>query len=98
MSLKTLEAREKVLGAEHPSTLKSKISLARILEDRGEYQEALRLYGQVLDVRRRIFGDENFLTMNIIQRIRLVEELVRDKTETVVSGTEKSEAREFGDS
>lgn len=44
----TLKTRERVLGPEHSNTLTSKVRLAKLLEDKGAYEESLKLYSDVL--------------------------------------------------
>lgn len=50
MNRQTLARREKVLGAEHPSTLTSMYFLAHVLASRHRYREFIALYNErVLD-------------------------------------------------
>lgn len=85
LSRQTLEARERVLGVEHTSTLASKNQLARLLEDKGAYEEALRLYGDVLGVRKRVLGMEHQLTVSMEGCVERVERAMREDVESVYS-------------
>ena len=53
------EMRMKVLGAEHPGTIKSKHTLAWAYRGQGRYQEADELYAQVLDSRKKLLGEQH---------------------------------------
>ena len=54
-----LEARQRLLGDEHPDTLKVMNNLAKSLTKHGRYQEAMHLDKQTLELRKRILGDEH---------------------------------------
>ena len=54
--LRTLEARERVLGKEHPDTLISVDNLADLRRDQGRYAEAEALYKRFLEAADRVFG------------------------------------------
>jgi hypothetical protein len=49
----------RVLGDEHPDTLKSANNLASSLSDQGKYAEAERIEREVLGARRRLLGEEH---------------------------------------
>ena len=56
---RALEARERVLGPEHPDTLVSVNSLAFLLERTGDYAGAEPLYRRALEARERVLGPEH---------------------------------------
>jgi serine/threonine protein kinase len=53
---KALETRRRVLGAEHPDTLRAMDQMAKNLEREGHYAEAGKLEHETLDIRRRALG------------------------------------------
>jgi tetratricopeptide (TPR) repeat protein len=63
----TLSLQRRVLGAEHPDTLRSMFDLANVLDCQGISEEAYRLHQETLDVRRRVLTAEHpdtLLSMN----------------------------------
>ncbi|KAH0563134.1 hypothetical protein GP486_002303 [Trichoglossum hirsutum] len=64
MYRRTLEAREKVLGKEHTSTLWSAYSLGCALEKLGKYEEAQAIHRQTLEGRKRALGKEHKDTLD----------------------------------
>jgi nephrocystin-3 len=56
---RTLEASERFLGAEHPSTLRSANNLARLLEGKGDYADAEPLHRRALEASERVLGAEH---------------------------------------
>ena len=81
----TLQARERVLGAQYTRTLANKNQLTRLCEDRGEYVEALHLYGNVLDARRKVLGERHELTVATMASVGRVESAIREDAESVYS-------------
>jgi len=55
----TLDIRRRVLGPEHPDTLKSMSNLGEVLIRQGQYAEAARLLGETLDIKRRVLGPDH---------------------------------------
>jgi hypothetical protein len=55
----TLEVRRRVLGVEHPDTLRTAYNLAISLADVGRVEEALALGEQTLERRRRVLGEDH---------------------------------------
>lgn len=55
----TFDARQRVLGPEHPDTLRSMNHLAATLMQEGHYAEAEKLERQTLETRRRVLGPEH---------------------------------------
>jgi len=56
---RALAARERVLGAEHPSTLTSVNNLAVLYESQGRHAEAEPLYQRALDGMERVLGKDH---------------------------------------
>ena len=56
---RALEARERVLGKEHPDTLGSVNNLAALYHDQGRYGEAEPLYKRALEASERVLGKEH---------------------------------------
>ncbi|OSS43186.1 hypothetical protein B5807_12172, partial [Epicoccum nigrum] len=59
MNQSALEAREKVLGREHPNTLASMNNLALVLDSQGKYEEAEAMHRQTLATREKVLGREH---------------------------------------
>jgi eukaryotic-like serine/threonine-protein kinase len=60
---RALEIRRRVLGPEHPDTLKSMNDVGTILEEQGRYAEAEKLHRQLLEIRRRALGPDHADTL-----------------------------------
>lgn len=73
----TLQARERVLGAQYTRTLANKNQLTRLCEDRGEYVEALQLYKNVLDAKSKVLRERHELAIIII--IIIIIECIKNK-------------------
>ena len=56
---RAIEIRRRVLGPEHPDTLRSMTSLANVLREEGRYAEAEKLIRETLNIRRRVLGPEH---------------------------------------
>ena len=54
-----LRKTEKMLGKEHPSTLRSMNNLAEVLRSQGKYEEAEEMHRQALGLRERVLGKEH---------------------------------------
>ena len=54
-----VESRERVLGAEHPSTLTSMANLASTYWNQGRWKEAEELQARELDICSRVLGAEH---------------------------------------
>jgi hypothetical protein len=59
MHRRALEAKERVIGAEHPDTLTSMANLALTYRDQGRWKEAEELDVQVMETRKRVLGAEH---------------------------------------
>ena len=56
---RVLKIRKKILGEEHPDTIKSYNNLATYYLFEDEYEEAKELYQKVLEMRKKILGERN---------------------------------------
>jgi len=54
-----LERYEKVLGKEHPDTLRCMNNLAWVLDSQGKYDEAEEMYRRTLELRERVLGKKH---------------------------------------
>jgi tetratricopeptide (TPR) repeat protein len=59
MTEKSLRDRQRVLGDEHPDTIRSKANLASTYSDQGRWDEAEKLQSEVLETSKRVLGDEH---------------------------------------
>src|SRR5208282_1606405 len=66
---RALEIRRRVLGPEHPDTLRSMNSLASDLIDGGHYAEAEKLDRETLGIRRRVLGVEHADTLTSMNNL-----------------------------
>jgi tetratricopeptide (TPR) repeat protein len=57
--VKVLDARQRILGDEHPDTLSAMSNLAWIYHSLGQMKDAEALRKKVLDAHQRILGDEH---------------------------------------
>jgi non-specific serine/threonine protein kinase/serine/threonine-protein kinase len=55
----TLDIQRRVLGPEHPETLKSMDSLATLMSGEGRYSDAAKLERETLDIQRRVLAPDN---------------------------------------
>ena len=62
LSRQVLDARLRVLGAEHPDTLRSMCQLEVILRYQRKFAEAEPLIRQAVETSRRVLGDEHQVT------------------------------------
>jgi tetratricopeptide (TPR) repeat protein len=59
LEMQVLDARNRILGVEHPDTITAMANLASTYRNLGKYTEAEKLEMQVLDARNRILGVEH---------------------------------------
>ena len=64
-----LQLMEKVLGKEHPDTLRSMNNLALILNNQGKYEEAEQIHQQALQFRERVLGKEHPNTLTSMNNL-----------------------------
>ena len=64
MGSAAFDARERLLGAEHPDTLSSLTSIGRLLDWQGKYEKAEATHKRVLEIKRRVLGKEHPSTLN----------------------------------
>jgi hypothetical protein len=67
-----LEALERTLGREHPSTLNSVGNLAFVLRGKGLFDEAEALHRRALEARERTLGWEHPSTLNPVNNLKIV--------------------------
>ena len=65
----TLELRKRVLGDEHPDTLRSMINLARSYSNLGLDQEAMTLEKQAVEGQQRIWGKAHRSTLSSARKL-----------------------------
>ena len=58
-----LDARTRILGADHPVTLTARYNLAGVLAERGSLEQAEAEYRAVLDARTRALGADHPVTL-----------------------------------
>jgi tetratricopeptide (TPR) repeat protein len=67
-----LEARLRILGPDHPDTLKVMSSLGTVLKDLGELEEARQLLEQTVETKRRVLGPDHPHTLGSMWNLALV--------------------------
>ena len=67
--VEAVDARQRVLGEEHPHTLRSKSNLAATYRDQGRLTEAESLELQVMETRQRVLGEEHPDTLSSKARL-----------------------------
>jgi tetratricopeptide (TPR) repeat protein len=72
MYRQVLEAREKVLGQEHPDTLTSVSQLGLALGQLGKWEEAEAMHQRALEVREKVLGEEHPDTLASMSNLALV--------------------------
>jgi len=66
-----IETGKQTIGAAHPRTLRSTITLANLLGQRGEEEEAIQLLDQALETSRAKWGDEDLMTLTLMSDLGL---------------------------
>lgn len=69
MNQRALEARENVLGLEHPDTLGSVNNLGSVLSSQGGHEEAEAMHRQVLETREKALGREHPYTLGGVDNL-----------------------------
>jgi tetratricopeptide (TPR) repeat protein len=64
MLLSVVELRTRLLGTEHPDTLRSRGDLAAALDSEGNYAEAENQYRDLIKLDEKVFGSENPETLS----------------------------------
>ncbi|OCK74142.1 TPR-like protein [Lepidopterella palustris CBS 459.81] len=72
MGRRALEAREKMLGKEHPDTLTSISNLASVLQNQGKYKAAEEMNRRALEGRDNALGKEHPDTLTSVSNLALV--------------------------
>jgi tetratricopeptide (TPR) repeat protein len=68
----SINAREKILGPEHPDTLTSATYLGSALKNQGENEEAQAIYQRVLKAREKVLGPEHPDTLTSVNHLGVV--------------------------
>ena len=66
-----MKTTKKVLGQEHPSTLKSMATLTVAFLEQGRWKEAEELFVQVMEARKRVLGQGNPDTLASMDNLAL---------------------------
>jgi tetratricopeptide (TPR) repeat protein len=72
MCKQTLDVKRRVLGNEHPSTLRTSNLLGVIYRNEGKYEEAETVLSSTLEARRRVMGMDHPDTLNNLSSLALV--------------------------
>jgi Tfp pilus assembly protein PilF len=64
-----MEAREKVLGREHPDTIVSVNNLGLVLGNRGKYEEAEVMHRRALEAREEVREREHPDTLTSVSKL-----------------------------
>ncbi|MBI5724928.1 MAG: tetratricopeptide repeat protein [Planctomycetes bacterium] len=67
-----LETHRRLLGVDHPETLRTINSLSQAMFDQGKYDQAEKLIRAVLDVRRRMFNSEHPDTLESMSQLAVL--------------------------
>ena len=67
-----LEARERLLGPEHPDTLTTVGNLAGLFQDKGDYEQAEAFYTRDLEASERLLGPEHPSTLITVGNLGLL--------------------------
>ncbi|KIJ99879.1 hypothetical protein K443DRAFT_8078 [Laccaria amethystina LaAM-08-1] len=81
LGIQVLDARNRILGVEHPDTIRAMGNLALIYYDLRNYTEAEKLEIQVLDARNRILGVEHQDTINAMRNLEVTYRCLAKYTE-----------------
>jgi serine/threonine protein kinase/Tfp pilus assembly protein PilF len=95
---RALEIQRRVLGPEHPDTLRSMCAVARVYELQTKWQPAEELYQQAVDIQRRVLGPEHPDRLDALQHLGwLIARQDRfSEGEKLVRGTVDTERRVLG--
>ncbi|MCJ1349791.1 hypothetical protein MMC31_008032 [Peltigera leucophlebia] len=87
------------LSADDPITFQSMHDLANFYYDQGKYQEAMQLYGQSLEARKRVLGDEHPDTLDSMSDLAVSYSRLGQHQKAVQLRKQTLEARKrvFGD-
>ena len=73
---RAFDLRARLLGENHPDTLKSMQSLANQYRTGGDYTQAERLFTKVVEAERRVLGEQNAQTLaaqNVLSRVYIAQ-------------------------
>ncbi len=83
MEREILDVRRRVLGPEHPHTLKTMSNLGCSLHGQGKHGEAEQMTREVLDVRRRVLGPEHPDTLATVSNLASLDSIRSASTSIV---------------
>ncbi len=66
-----LEKRQRILGHEHPDTIRAMSNLAHTLSDQGKRHAAVAIQQEVLEKRHRILGHEHPDTITAMSNLAI---------------------------
>jgi serine/threonine protein kinase/tetratricopeptide (TPR) repeat protein len=69
---RALDLRRRVLGAEHPDTLRTMSNLAAVYDLEGKNPQAETMDSQILEIRRRVLGPDNPDTLKSMMHLAFV--------------------------
>jgi serine/threonine protein kinase len=93
-----MDLRRRVLGSQHPDTLRSMSSLAAVYDDEGRYAQAEALDSQTLETQRRVLGPEHPDTLRSMNNLAWVysQEGKNTQAEALDSQTLETQRRVLG--
>jgi nephrocystin-3 len=72
LNMRQLDERERELGEEHPTTLRSVSNLGLLYSAQGRYSEAEPLYQKALEANERILGEEDSETLTVANNLAVL--------------------------
>ncbi|KAH7108869.1 putative kinesin [Dendryphion nanum] len=103
MGVSALEAREAILGVEHPDTLNSMNGSAIVLQSLGDYKAAEQMNRRALEGYEKALGKEHPVTLTSVSNLALVlsnqgkYEEAEEMNQRALEGTEKALGKEHPD-
>ena len=72
-----MDMRKKLLGVEHPDTLRSMGNLAATYSNLGKWNEAEQLEVKVLEIRKKLFGAEHPDTLRSMKALAIMQKSLK---------------------
>jgi hypothetical protein len=101
LQFQVMQARKRVIGAEHPDTLLTMGHLGRTYSHQGRWKEAEELELQVLEARKRLLGDKHPDTLLALDNLTLTQGMLQEAKEvrelghlTMTGGSKNDEPKE----
>lgn len=79
MCQRALEAREKMLGRDHPNTLTCVSTLGSVLDNQAKYEEAEAMHRRALKAREKVLGPHSPMSVTLAMRSRAKGNMKRRK-------------------